>query len=101
MTNDGSAVFTFRTSCFVIRFDSSFGFRHSDSPSPVPPPPRYNIPMPFLNYGRGSRGRGFNPRILIALVIAVMAIVGYLGKKSINPVTGEKQYVDLSPNQEI
>jgi predicted Zn-dependent protease len=58
--------------------------------------------MPF-GYSRGGGGgrRGLNPRILIALVIAVIGIVGYLGKKSINPVTGEKQYVDLSPNQEI
>ncbi|MEA2711109.1 MAG: hypothetical protein QOF78_3710, partial [Phycisphaerales bacterium] len=36
-----------------------------------------------------------------ALVIAVIGIVGYLGKKSINPVTGEKQYVNLNPKQEI
>ena len=58
--------------------------------------------MPFgFGQSAGTGRRGFNPRLIIALVIAVMAIVGYLGKKSINPVTGEKQYVDLSPNQEI
>jgi beta-barrel assembly-enhancing protease len=59
--------------------------------------------MPFpLGYSRGNGGRrGFNPRILIALVIAVVGIVGYLGKKSINPVTGEKQYVNLTAPQEI
>ena len=57
--------------------------------------------MPF-GYSRGhGGGRGFNPRILIAIVIAVVGIIGYLGKRSINPVTGEKQYVDLSPKQEI
>src|SRR5688500_12572083 len=58
--------------------------------------------MPIFGHSRGGGGgRGFNPRILIALVIAVIGIVGYLGKKSINPVTGEKQYVNLNPKQEI
>jgi predicted Zn-dependent protease len=33
---------------------------------------------------------------MIALVIAVIGIVGFLSKKSINPVTGEKQYVNLT-----
>jgi predicted Zn-dependent protease len=42
-----------------------------------------------------------NPRILIGLVIAVIGIIGFLSKKSINPVTGEKQYVNLNPKQEI
>jgi predicted Zn-dependent protease len=51
--------------------------------------------------GGGGGGRGFNPRLIVALVIAVIGIVGYLGKKSINPVTGEKQYVNLTAPQEI
>jgi len=53
-----------------------------------------------LGYSSGG-GRRFNPRIIIALVIAVIGIVGYLGKKSINPVTGEKQHVNLTAPQEI
>src|SRR5688500_20308646 len=58
--------------------------------------------MPIFGHSRGGGGgRGFNPRILIALVIAVIGIVGFLSKKSINPVTGEKQYVNLNPKQEI
>jgi predicted Zn-dependent protease len=44
---------------------------------------------------------GCNTRLIIALVIAVIGIVGYLSKRSVNPVTGEKQYVSLSPDQEI
>ena len=60
--------------------------------------------MPFpLGYSSGGYGgrRGWNPRIIIALVIAVVGIIGYLGKRSINPVTGEKQYVNLTAPQEI
>ena len=62
--------------------------------------------MPFgFSRGYGGGGRrgpmGCNPRLLIALVIAVIGIVGYLSKRSVNPTTGEKQYVALSPDQEI
>jgi predicted Zn-dependent protease len=39
-------------------------------------------------------------RWIIALVIAVVGIVGYLGKKQINPVTGEAQHVDMTVDQE-
>ena len=52
-------------------------------------------------YGGGPPRRGINFRILIALGIAVIGIIGYLGKKSTNPVTGETQYVSLNPKQEI
>jgi predicted Zn-dependent protease len=40
-------------------------------------------------------------RWIIALVIAVMGIIGYLSKKSVNPTTGETQYVALTEAQEI
>lgn len=40
-------------------------------------------------------------RFGIAGVIALVAIIGYFAKSSQNPVTGEKQYVDLSTDQEI
>ena len=49
----------------------------------------------------GARAGRINPRIAIALVIAVIGIVSFIGKKSINPVTGEKQYVNLTAPQEI
>ncbi|HEX8523639.1 MAG TPA: M48 family metalloprotease [Tepidisphaeraceae bacterium] len=54
-----------------------------------------------FGYGRGyGQRRGCNPRLIIALVIALVAIGSYIGKKQINPVTGEKQYVDLTVDQE-
>jgi predicted Zn-dependent protease len=46
------------------------------------------------------RGCGFG-RLGIAAVIAIIAFVGYLSSSSQNPVTGEKQYVDLTTEQEI
>jgi beta-barrel assembly-enhancing protease len=40
-------------------------------------------------------------RLIIAAVVLLMGIVGYFGKSSINPVTGEKQHVALSADQEV
>lgn len=40
-------------------------------------------------------------RILIAIVIALISIGGYLGTRSVNPVTGESQHIALTPQQEI
>src|SRR5215208_3252868 len=49
-------------------------------------------------YGSGNRGGGM--RWIIAIIIAVVGIVGYLGKKQINPVTVEAQHVDMTVDQE-
>ena len=43
-------------------------------------------------------GRG---RLLIAAVIALFAIITYFASTSENPLTGEKQRVAMSPDQEI
>jgi predicted Zn-dependent protease len=43
-------------------------------------------------------GRG---RLLIAAVIAIGALLTYFGSSSLNPLTGEKQRVAMSPAQEI
>ena len=40
-------------------------------------------------------------RLIIAVVIALMAIVTYFSSTSENPLTGEKQRVAMSPEQEI
>ncbi len=72
--------------------------------------------MPLLGRSRGSRGYGpalggsgyrrsrrggIKGRLLIALVIAGISLFSYYKGKTHNPVTGEDQYVDLSPQQEI
>lgn len=40
-------------------------------------------------------------RILIGLVIAGIALFSFLSSKSYNPVTGENQYISITPQQEI
>lgn len=43
----------------------------------------------------------FKMRLLIMLAIAGFSFFSYLGKQSFNPVTGEKQHVSLTQEQEI
>ena len=53
--------------------------------------------------GFGARGlmrnRGCS-RLLIALVIAAAGVIAYMSRTEVNPVTGEKQHVALSVDQE-
>lgn len=42
-----------------------------------------------------------NGRLIIAAIVLLMGVVGYFGKSSINPVTGEKQHVSLTADQEV
>src|SRR3954470_13998881 len=53
----------------------------------------------FGGYGGGG-GRGFNPRWIIAAVIAIIGLVSYVGSRQRNPVTGEMQHVAMSVEQE-
>ena len=45
------------------------------------------------------RNRGCS-RLLIALVIAAVGVIAYMSRTEVNPVTGEKQHVALSVDQE-
>lgn len=40
-------------------------------------------------------------RIGMALMIAIVAAIGYFGSSQVNPVTGEQQRVSLSPQEEV
>jgi len=51
-------------------------------------------------YVRRSSGGG-KGRLIIAVVMALVAIAGYYGTRSFNPVTQETQHVDISPEQEV
>ena len=62
--------------------------------------------MGLFGYGRqgyggngGSRG-GFPLRWLLAAGIALFGIIGYYAKVQVNPVTGEKQHIAISVDQE-
>jgi predicted Zn-dependent protease len=50
--------------------------------------------------GYGQRRGGFNMRWLIALAIAGIGLITYFSRTQINPVTGEKQRVAMSVDQE-
>jgi predicted Zn-dependent protease len=49
--------------------------------------------------GRGAGGCGI--RFVIAAVIALFSVCTYLKNTQDNPITGEKQRIDISPQQEI
>lgn len=51
--------------------------------------------------GRRRSGFRFSPRLVIALVIALVSIVGYFGNRALNPVTGRTQSLALSTEQEV
>lgn len=51
--------------------------------------------------GRGRRGCGMNPRLLVAIGLAVVGIISYFSSSQMNPVTGEKQYVKLDMKDEV
>ena len=54
-------------------------------------------------FGRNQGGGGFriSPTIIIAVVMAGFALCKYYGQSSVNDITGEKQHISLSPEQEI
>ena len=59
------------------------------------------FPQRSGGYGaRPNRGMG-GARLLLGLAMAGFALFSYLGQKSVNPTTGETQYVAISPQQEI
>jgi predicted Zn-dependent protease len=48
----------------------------------------------------GYNDGGFNFRLLIGIIIAAVSVIGYFSHVSVNPVTGEKQHVSMTPDQE-
>ncbi len=48
----------------------------------------------------GSRP-GIPIQLIIGVVIAIVGAVSYLGSSQVNPITGKRQSVALSPGQEI
>ena len=50
---------------------------------------------------RGTGIGGISGRLIVAVIVAVVALVGYFGVTQINPVTQEKQHISMTPEQEI
>ena len=51
-------------------------------------------------YYGGQGGGGFPIRWIIGIIIALVGVVMYFSHTSVNPTTGEKQHVSLTPDQE-
>ncbi len=50
---------------------------------------------------RRSASGGGGGRLIIGIIIAVISLISYFASQSYNPVTGENQYLSLTPEQEI
>lgn len=50
---------------------------------------------------RNTAGTGVGIRLLIGLALAVFSLISYFSSQEFNPVTGEKQYLSLTVQQEI
>jgi predicted Zn-dependent protease len=53
---------------------------------------------------RSTQGRGClaaNGRLLMALLVAAIAVIGYFSSRSFNDVTGETQHVSMTKQQEV
>jgi predicted Zn-dependent protease len=48
-----------------------------------------------------TRGGGCSGRLLMAAAIAAFSLFSYFSSRQDNPVTGETQYIDITPEQEI
>ncbi len=51
--------------------------------------------------GRPRRRNAIGGTVLIALVMAGFALCKYYGSSQVNPITGEKQYINMTVEQEI
>ena len=58
----------------------------------------YSRTFPTRTRGRGS---GCSGRLLMAAAIAAFSLFSYFSSRQDNPVTGETQYIDITPEQEI
>jgi beta-barrel assembly-enhancing protease len=51
--------------------------------------------------GGDSPGFRISGRLIVALIVAAISIIAYLSSTQYNPITNQKQHVDISPQQEI
>src|SRR5512138_2125665 len=47
------------------------------------------------------RGSSCSGRLIMAGAIALISLISYFGSRQDNPITGETQYINITPDQEI
>ncbi len=47
------------------------------------------------------RRRGFNVTLLIAASLAVFSLIRYCSSRTVNPITGDVEYISMTPDQEV
>lgn len=57
--------------------------------------------MGEASVGTGRRGFGCGARVLVALAIVAFALFKYFSQTEVNPVTGEKQHIAMTADQEV
>jgi predicted Zn-dependent protease len=55
--------------------------------------------MTPFGYGYGG-GSGVNLRLIIGIVVILFGVISYYGHESVNPTTGERQHVSMTPQDE-
>lgn len=48
-----------------------------------------------------GRSSGLKMRLILGVIMAIIALISYYGKTQENPLTGEKQQVGMSPEEEV
>lgn len=56
--------------------------------------------MQYADNRSGPRVR-IPPRLVIGAIIGLIAVIGYFANSSTNPITGRKQHIALTPQQEV
>jgi predicted Zn-dependent protease len=55
----------------------------------------------FQGYRTAEPSSGVSPRVIAAVVLAIFALVSYFVRSEVNPVTGERQRIAMSVDQEM
>lgn len=55
----------------------------------------------YSGQSRQGGGRNIKLTIIIGLIMAAFSVLKYFGNAQLNPITGEKQHVSISPDQEV
>lgn len=57
--------------------------------------------MPIFGRQPGGSRPRIPPRLIIGVIIAAVAVIGYFGRSTLNPLTGKTQRIALTQEQEI